>query len=57
MTRMRFCDRKGRLDFSSKGDMENVPKGFRPWFDFLHPGWADWTLCVRPLVDARPVSE
>ncbi len=44
MTRMRFCDRKGRLDFSSKGDMNNVPKGFRPWFDFLHPGWADWTL-------------
>ncbi len=44
MTRMRFCDRKGRLDFSSKGSMDNVPKGFRPWFDFLHPDWTGWTL-------------
>jgi len=44
LTRMRFCDRKGRLDFSSKGSLKQVPKGFRPWFDFLHPDWAGWTL-------------
>jgi bis(5'-nucleosyl)-tetraphosphatase (symmetrical) len=44
MTRMRFCDRKGRLDFSAKGSLKSAPKGFRPWFDFLHPDWAGWTL-------------
>ncbi len=44
MTRMRFCDHEGRLDFGSKGNLKQVPKGFRPWFDYLHPDWAGWTL-------------
>jgi len=44
LTRMRFCNRKGRLNFDSKGSPEQMPKGFRPWFDFLHPDWKDWTL-------------
>lgn len=44
MTRMRFCDKKGRLDLSAKGSLKSAPKGFRPWFDYLHPDWSGWTL-------------
>lgn len=33
MTRMRFCTRQGRLDFSSKGPPEQAPKGFNPWYE------------------------
>ncbi len=43
-TRMRFCDAKGRLEFESKGAPGTAPKGFKPWFEFLHQGWRDWTL-------------
>ncbi|GGO86404.1 bis(5'-nucleosyl)-tetraphosphatase, symmetrical [Marinobacterium nitratireducens] len=32
LTRMRFCDDNGRLDFSAKGGLETQPPGFRPWY-------------------------
>jgi bis(5'-nucleosyl)-tetraphosphatase (symmetrical) len=32
LTRMRFCDSKGRLDFAAKGGLETQPEGFRPWY-------------------------
>jgi bis(5'-nucleosyl)-tetraphosphatase (symmetrical) len=31
-TRMRFCNSKGKLQFSEKGDPHNAPDGFEPWF-------------------------
>jgi len=44
MTRMRLCDAHGRLELQAKGDPEHAPKGFRPWFEHLHPDWSGWTL-------------
>lgn len=31
-TRMRFCDSKGRMEFSAKGTLASQPSGFLPWF-------------------------
>ncbi|MDO6563976.1 symmetrical bis(5'-nucleosyl)-tetraphosphatase [Amphritea sp. 1_MG-2023] len=31
-TRMRFCDTKGRMEFSAKGTLSSQPSGFMPWF-------------------------
>lgn len=33
MTRMRFCDRRGRSAFSYSGTPENAPAGKYPWFE------------------------
>lgn len=32
-TRMRLISKEGRLDFSHKGTLEDVPAGFEPWFE------------------------
>jgi bis(5'-nucleosyl)-tetraphosphatase (symmetrical) len=33
LTRMRYCDRRGRLDLSHSGPPGSQPKGLVPWFD------------------------
>lgn len=33
LTRMRYCDKRGRLDFSESGPPGSQPKGLMPWFD------------------------
>ncbi|MFX1762848.1 symmetrical bis(5'-nucleosyl)-tetraphosphatase [Paraburkholderia sp. A1RI-2L] len=33
LTRMRFCDADGVMDFSTSGGLDSAPPGFMPWFD------------------------
>ncbi len=33
LTRLRFCDAQGRMQWHSKGDASTAPAGFMPWFD------------------------
>lgn len=33
LTRIRFCDAQGRMEFASKGTAHTAPAGFFPWFD------------------------
>ena len=33
LTRIRFCDAQGRLDFKTKDGAGGAPAGFMPWFD------------------------
>ena len=32
MTRLRICTADGRMEFSHKGRLEDIPKGYIPWF-------------------------
>lgn len=32
-TRMRICTREGEMEFRFKGEMQNIPEGYLPWFD------------------------
>lgn len=34
LTRMRFIDAQGRLDFAAKEGMDSAPEGFLPWFQY-----------------------
>ncbi|WP_133650902.1 symmetrical bis(5'-nucleosyl)-tetraphosphatase [Paraburkholderia flava] len=33
LTRMRFCDTRGTMDFTSSGGRDSAPPGYMPWFD------------------------
>ena len=33
LTRLRFCDDEGRMEFSAKKGADATPMGYRPWFD------------------------
>ena len=33
MTRMRICTSTGALDFAFKGEQQNIPSGYMPWFE------------------------
>ncbi len=58
MTRMRFVNADGVMDFRVKGEVEKAPRGYRPWFDA--PGrananmpivcghWSALGLLIRP---------
>ena len=32
-TRMRICTKEGEMEFKFKGEVENIPAGYLPWFD------------------------
>lgn len=43
-TRMRFCTLNGQLDFQSKGEAHNPPKGYMPWYKIEHRKTKDTTI-------------
>ena len=34
LTRMRLVDARGCMDFTHKGDLDDLPAGYLPWFDY-----------------------
>ncbi len=40
-TRMRFCTADGKLDLTTKGEIDNAPSGYQPWFKFNRPHTED----------------
>jgi bis(5'-nucleosyl)-tetraphosphatase (symmetrical) len=32
-TRLRICNAEGRMEFKFKGELEDIPAGYMPWFD------------------------
>ena len=41
LTRLRFCDAQGAMDFSVKESADNAPQGLIPWFDVPHRRTSD----------------
>lgn len=33
MTRLRICTEQGEMEFAFKGELQDIPAGFMPWFD------------------------
>ena len=62
LTRMRYCDRRGRLELRESGPPGSQPKGLLPWFDFperrsrgahiVFGHWAALGVLRRPDVTA-----
>jgi len=44
LTRMRFCNRDGTMEFSASGGLASAPPGFLPWFDVPGRKTADVTV-------------
>jgi len=44
LTRMRICTEKGEMEFKFKGEVENVPAGYLPWFDVPKRASAESTV-------------
>lgn len=44
LTRMRWCDGKGRLDLNGERVSKKKRVGFRPWFEYRHADWKVGTL-------------
>lgn len=36
MTRLRICKSDGEMEFKFKGEIQNVPSGYQPWFELSH---------------------
>jgi bis(5'-nucleosyl)-tetraphosphatase (symmetrical) len=36
LTRLRFCDALGRMEFAAKEGADSAPQGYMPWFDVPH---------------------
>ena len=41
LTRLRFCDAQGAMDFSVKESADQAPEGLMPWFDVPHRRTSD----------------
>ncbi|MEM6639346.1 MAG: symmetrical bis(5'-nucleosyl)-tetraphosphatase [Pseudomonadota bacterium] len=41
LTRMRYCDANGALNFSAKGPPDAYDNSVQPWYRFLHDDWRD----------------
>lgn len=44
LTRMRWCNARGRLDMEGQRVSNKKKVGVRPWFEYRHPDWKPWTL-------------
>lgn len=44
MTRLRICSPEGVMEFHHKGELEDVPAGYIPWFEAPHRRGADHTV-------------
>lgn len=44
LTRMRFCDAQGRMDYESKEGAASAPSGYMPWFEVPGRRTADITV-------------
>lgn len=44
LTRMRFCNRDGAMDFTTSGGLDSAPPGYMPWFDVPGRKTADVTV-------------
>lgn len=44
LTRMRFCDAKGRIEFDAKGPPGTQPAPYLPWFSHPHRAHADTAI-------------
>ena len=45
-TRMRICTKEGEMEFRFKGEVENIPAGYLPWFDVPGRASRDATVIV-----------
>ena len=45
-TRMRICTKEGEMEFRFKGEVENIPAGYLPWFDVPKRASRDATAIV-----------
>jgi bis(5'-nucleosyl)-tetraphosphatase (symmetrical) len=43
-TRARCFDASGKMNLRFKGPPEELPTGFRPWYDLIHPAWRGKTI-------------
>lgn len=44
MTRMRFCSEEGVMEFATKGESTEAPRGYLPWFDVAGRKASDVTI-------------
>lgn len=44
LTRMRICTERGEMEFDFKAEQQNIPPGYRPWFDIPERASRDATV-------------